>query len=335
MKQVVALIEASPTYLSRRMKLIESRLAGKQRMVLSTSPSAQADRWRSWAHVGEVRLWKLPYETALSETRLNTDEIRQRMLLILPFQAGRAGELGKARLLHFKGMLSGDEGATHYYQTLGRRMWKSRQPSFVLWIGIFRFRAKQNASYWLGLVCFERDKYAEAIDYFPTRTMRAWPDGFRMPGANYNLGRAYEASGRTSEAIAQYRREKRRATKGIRRGPPGWKSTPADINAECGVRACTHAIGGKSGYVGASTHPTTTARTLTPLRLLLGGEAEFDESRDVLLDVQAAHPACRCPSSWYRSSHRSNPCPGVWPGQDDFGQKSCRVACLRLPPWRC
>ncbi len=207
-KQVVALIEASTTYLSRRMKLIESRLAGKQRVVLSTSPSAQADRWRSCAHVGEVRLWKLPYETTLSESRLDADQIRQRMLLILPFQAGHSGELGKARLLHFKGILSGDDGATHYYQ--------SARPSNVeisaakltpLERGVY-FRAKQNAGYWLGLVSFERGKYAEAIDYFATRTLRAWPDGPWTPGANYNLGRACEASGQISRAIAQYRQEK-------------------------------------------------------------------------------------------------------------------------------
>jgi hypothetical protein len=213
-KQVVALIEASPTYLSRRMQLIESRLAGKQRAVLSTSPSAQADRWRSCAHVGEVRLWKLPYEIALSETRLNADEIRQRMLLILPFQAGGSGGLGKARLLHFKGVLSGDDGATRYYQS-------ARPPNVEIASARLKpldqeiyFRAKQNASYWLGLVSFERGKYAEAIDYFATRTLRAWPDGPWTPGANYNLGRAYEASGQSGRAIAQYRRENTSADDG-------------------------------------------------------------------------------------------------------------------------
>jgi hypothetical protein len=206
--RVVALIEASPTYLSRRMQLIEARLAGKQRAVLSTSPSAQADRWRSCAHVGEVRLWKLPYETALSETHLNSDEIRQRMLLVLPFQAGGSGELGKARLLYFKGQLAGDDGATRYYQ--------SARPSNVEIAAAklkpldqeIYFRAKQNASYWLGLVAFERGKYAEAIDYFATRTLRASPDGPWTAGANYNLGRAYEAAGQIGQAIAQYRQEK-------------------------------------------------------------------------------------------------------------------------------
>jgi tetratricopeptide (TPR) repeat protein len=213
-KQVVALIEASPTYLSRRMKLIESRLSGKQRVVLSTSPSAQADRWRSCPHVGEVRLWKLPYETVLSETHLDNDEIRQRMLLVLPFQTGHSAELGKARLLYFKGLLSGDEGATHYYQCARPSNVEISAAKLTPLEREVYIRAKQNASYWLGLVSFERGKYAEAIDYFATRTLRAWPDGPWTPAANYNLGRAYEASGQTARAIAQYRQEKTSADEG-------------------------------------------------------------------------------------------------------------------------
>jgi hypothetical protein len=207
-KQVVVLIEASPTYLARRMKLIESRLAGKQRVVLSTSPSAQADRWRACAHVGEVRLWTLPYETALSESRLDSDEVRQRMLLIMPFQVGRSAELWKARLLYFKGQLAGDESATHYYQIARPSNADISAAKLTPLERSLYIRAKQNASYWLGLVSYERGKFPEAIDYFATRTLQAWPDGPWTSGANYNLGRTYEASGQIGKAIAQYRHEK-------------------------------------------------------------------------------------------------------------------------------
>ena len=51
LKHVAALLEASPDYLSRRMKLLESRLAGEQRMVLTTAPSEHAERWKAAKHV--------------------------------------------------------------------------------------------------------------------------------------------------------------------------------------------------------------------------------------------------------------------------------------------
>ena len=51
------MLEASPSYLARRMKLLESQLAGEQKMVLTASPAAEAARWKAVAHVAEVRLW--------------------------------------------------------------------------------------------------------------------------------------------------------------------------------------------------------------------------------------------------------------------------------------
>ena len=62
MKRVVALVEASPLYLSPRAKRIESRLTGEQRLVLNAEPSQQAARFKA-AGVGDVRLWDLPYTT--------------------------------------------------------------------------------------------------------------------------------------------------------------------------------------------------------------------------------------------------------------------------------
>src|SRR5262249_55732351 len=43
-KQVTAYIEASPGYLSRRMKALESQLAGEERVVLTASPERIAER---------------------------------------------------------------------------------------------------------------------------------------------------------------------------------------------------------------------------------------------------------------------------------------------------
>ncbi len=63
-KQVTALIEASPGYLSRRMKALESQLAGEERVVLTASPAQIAERLKGIAHVApEAKLWSVPYET--------------------------------------------------------------------------------------------------------------------------------------------------------------------------------------------------------------------------------------------------------------------------------
>ena len=62
LKRVTVLLEASPAYLARPMKAIQSQLSGTQRMVLSTSPTALAERWKA-AHVEDARLWLQPFVT--------------------------------------------------------------------------------------------------------------------------------------------------------------------------------------------------------------------------------------------------------------------------------
>ena len=68
--------------------------------------------------------------------------------------------------------------------------------------------AKQDASYWLGLVAFERRNFPAAADYLKTRTLTASPDGPWTAGARYNLGRVYEAQGKIDEAILMYQADR-------------------------------------------------------------------------------------------------------------------------------
>jgi len=63
LRNLAALVEASPAALSYRMKLIESRLAGKQKMALTASATAQAEHWKSVPGIGHTELWLMPYET--------------------------------------------------------------------------------------------------------------------------------------------------------------------------------------------------------------------------------------------------------------------------------
>ena len=109
LKRVVVMLEASPTYLARRMKLLESRLAGARRTVLSTSPSAQAEHWKNSGHVAGVQLWRRPFETLDRRAKLDTAEVRSRLMAIIPFYVIGGAPLHRGRLLHLKGRLSGDD----------------------------------------------------------------------------------------------------------------------------------------------------------------------------------------------------------------------------------
>ena len=66
---------------------------------------------------------------------------------------------------------------------------------------------KINASYWLGLVTYERGNYPSAFDYFGKYTLNAWPGGPQpwTAGAIYNLGRTLEAEGKIDQAAKIYR----------------------------------------------------------------------------------------------------------------------------------
>ena len=76
LEKIVVLLEASPGYLEQRMKLLETQLTGRDRIVLSTSPAAVAEKLRAIKHVGEIKVWPLPYEV-LEQRRTLTPEMQR------------------------------------------------------------------------------------------------------------------------------------------------------------------------------------------------------------------------------------------------------------------
>ncbi len=64
--------------------------------------------------------------------------------------------------------------------------------------------AKQHATYWLGLIAWERGDFELAAQHFRQRTLERWPDGPWTRGARYNLARCLESLDRYNEAIAVY-----------------------------------------------------------------------------------------------------------------------------------
>jgi hypothetical protein len=204
LKYLAVMLEASPTYLSKRMKLLESRLAGSRKMVLSISPTAQAAQWNKVDGLDDARLWPWPFQTIERRAHLDSREVQAQLAAILPFYGMPSAPLRRGRVLQLKGKFIGDEGAIHYYQMARPSNAEVSASSAHPMEKLIYLRGKQDASYWLGLIAYQRAGYRSAIDYFANRTLLAMPNGPWSDGARYNLARTFEASGDKERAILQY-----------------------------------------------------------------------------------------------------------------------------------
>lgn len=201
LQHVVALVDASPQYLSRRMEVFENHLAGAQKLALTIHPQALMQRVGEVPHVTEARVWKLPYEALIERSQLTREQQQAMMQELLPFQMPA---LWNGRIQHLKGEYTGEESANQFYQIARPRDAEIEAQVPEMQAQMVLKSAKRNASYWLGLVAFERGLYEPAIEHFTKRTLEATPGGPWTYGARYNLARAYEAEGRLEEAIQLY-----------------------------------------------------------------------------------------------------------------------------------
>jgi hypothetical protein len=204
LKHVVVMLEASPPYLAARMKLLESRLAGAQKMALTTSPAAQVDSWKGAAHGQEVRLWLWPFQTLERRSHLDAKGVEKRLAELLPFYAMPSAPLRRGRLLYLKGKFLGDDGAIHFLQLARPPQEQLSASSAHPLEKLVYLRGKQDASYWLGLIVYQRGNYPAAVEYFGPRTLEFMPDGPWTDGARYNLARTFEAIGDLHRAMLLY-----------------------------------------------------------------------------------------------------------------------------------
>ncbi len=203
---VVALVEASPGYLSRGMKLVESRLAGDERVVLTTDPSKSIEAIKRLPHISDARLWLMPYEVL--QARRNWSEPQRQaaardMRIFL-----RGTPLYDARVRQFKGNLDGEQGAKgRYLEARPPQSQVDAIPVPAEQKQVFQ-EVKQAASYWLGLIAFDEQQYPAAVHWLYDLVLISSPGGPWTSGARYNLGRTYEAMGEIEKAVAQYQLDK-------------------------------------------------------------------------------------------------------------------------------
>jgi hypothetical protein len=294
LQNLAALVETSPTSLSYRMKLIESHLAGKQKMVLAVSATAQVERWKSLSGIGMAQLWLMPYETIERRSHLTPEEIAGQLGEFMRFYALPNAPLAKGRMLHLKGQFIGQEGATGFYQsarpaieTLGylselpsnkdldkmkqdlakikndlvkanndpstppspflqtrkqelderiadvdlAQMAKKLEEEYTnILMKIPKFKSeeeskiakaafqwqamqimlknimygKQDATFWLALVAYDRGNLNSAEDYLSKRILEKMPNSPWRHGALYNLAQTVEAAGQIDRAEMIY-----------------------------------------------------------------------------------------------------------------------------------
>jgi hypothetical protein len=204
LKHLVVQLEASPTSLTQRMKLLESRLVGKQKVVLTTQPTVQAEHWQKAMPEGKCELWLHPFETIQRRSHLSGPEVQARLVAMLPFYGMASVPLRRGRVLYLRGQFVGDDSATQFFQMARPSNAELRASSAHPIEKAVFLRGKQDASYWLGLIAYQRANYPTAIDYFTTRTLLATPNGPWSDGARYNLARTFEAMGDPERAILQY-----------------------------------------------------------------------------------------------------------------------------------
>jgi tetratricopeptide (TPR) repeat protein len=239
LKGLIALVEAAPIALSRRMKTLETQLTGQQRMVLTVAPHEVAQRVGACAGIDDVVIWPIAVETVWYQTAFNQQMSDPRNLPPERIEALRQylakhaplllrNPLTQARRAHFRAEfenVDGQKGAKVLYsearvpnatlesmldsQAVQQRLGlaKGEYESEALWRGRLASSrqlmqtSKDDASYWLGLVQYDSGRPEAAVEWFARRTLEATPDGPWTAGARYNLARTYEALGDYDQAL--------------------------------------------------------------------------------------------------------------------------------------
>jgi hypothetical protein len=210
LKGVVAYVVADTFDLSRRADQLESKLTGDDHLVLTSAPSEQAERLKSVAGIAAVRLWDLPFRTLFKQHSLDYNARYREALAFEPFAVRTL--LWKARMRHFQGRRKAednalDEPVDDHREAAGLYTSPAVRPKnrdIIQTTSDEKRRvdaiAKLNATYWVGLLSFDKGKHAVAEHWLalPELTVKESP---WSSGARYNLARAFEAQGKLEQAI--------------------------------------------------------------------------------------------------------------------------------------
>jgi hypothetical protein len=219
LQQVSANIVADTFDLSRAAFQLERKLTRDNRVTLTTSPTAVAERLKATSGIAAVRLWEVPFKVMRDGLNLLHAGRQADALAFEPF-AWRPS-LWKARMLHFQGRrrstsdargpAAGETQDDHRDATI---LYKSPQvrpsPREVARASTQKRRidtaSQINAAYWLGLLLYDDGNYDVATQWLQ-RDELLDPASPWASGASYNLGRTLEALGKIDEAKSRYEQD--------------------------------------------------------------------------------------------------------------------------------
>jgi hypothetical protein len=210
LKGAVAYVVADTFDLSRRANQLEAKLTGDDHLVLASAPSELAGRLKSVPGIKTIRLWDLPFRTLRDQLSLEYNARYREALAFEPFAVRPL--LWKARTRHFQGRRKAEDEALEeviddHRDAAGLYTDPAVRPKnrdIIQTTSDEKRRvdaiAKLNATYWVGLLSYDRGKYAVAEHWLglPELTVKESP---WSSGARYNLARAFEAQGKLEQAI--------------------------------------------------------------------------------------------------------------------------------------
>ena len=216
LKHMTASPVADRFQLTRRAQAIEGKLTGDDRLVLTSRPSAIAERLKVAPGVADVTIWDFPFQIIRDQLRVPMAQRRRLAMDFEPF-AWRP-TLWKARVLHFRGQRaepSADDPTAEVADDHGEavQIYTSRlvRPPCRVIDGLgsapkqrIYSATKDGASYWVGLLLFDDEKYPSAENWFHDPRLSADGSNPWVGGTRYNLARTLEAQGKRDEAIALY-----------------------------------------------------------------------------------------------------------------------------------
>jgi tetratricopeptide (TPR) repeat protein len=237
LKNLVALIEAEPDSLARRFDLLEQAMPSSRRLVLASHPSQLEPRLRKSKGIGSVSLWRVPFEALhyqIGRHQLIASDFEKQvqfqqeesifMAPETPLMLGRNNHLQGlfetrdtlpgARKLYMQARTPDAVRESVYISDEFRKRMGFQQPLpddeqqkrlLLETYDTMMLRAKQHASYWMGLVHYEAGNYDAAIEWLDERTIQSPLPSPWLAGARYNLARSYEALGQYDKAIAWLR----------------------------------------------------------------------------------------------------------------------------------